>query len=133
MKKWKVIQNHRKGTVMKQVKVNNYLFMDNQERFENVFFGYAIQCDRVMALVNKISEEYAQTGQATEKQKGIVDRCVLLLNEIKTRSEQMTNLYTRYKKHIMYSAYCQKVLKPYVSKLEKIIARVDALVESVEG
>ena len=34
----------------------------------------------------------------------------------------------KYHKHIKNSVYCQQLLRPYISKLQKIIAEVDALI-----
>ena len=38
---------------VKPVKVNNFPFMDNQERFENVCLGYSIQAERLMNIVQQ--------------------------------------------------------------------------------
>ena len=56
-KELKHIENSLKRNFMnkpvKPVKVNNFLFMDNQERFENVCLGYSIQAERLMNIVKQ--------------------------------------------------------------------------------
>lgn len=53
-KEMKHIENcTSQNAVKKQVKVNNYLFMDNQERFENVYQGYSIQAERLLKVIQK--------------------------------------------------------------------------------
>lgn len=45
---------------VKPVKVNNFLFMDNQERFENVCLGYSIQAERLMNMCSRIQPGQSQ-------------------------------------------------------------------------
>lgn len=53
-KELKHIENSlKRNSVNKPVKVNNFLFMDNQERFENVCLGYSIQAERLMNIVQQ--------------------------------------------------------------------------------
>lgn len=113
-KEMKHIENcTSQNAVKKQVKVNNYLFMDNQERFENVYQGYSIQAERLLKV--------------TPDRKMNIDQGTVLLETIQFLLK-LKQASGKYQKHIKNSVYCQQLLRPYISKLRKIIAEVDALI-----
>ena len=94
------------NAVKKQVKVNNYLFMDNQERFENVCLGYSIQAERLMKVIqkdtagkfshygnNSISTAEIETGKRKISQAH--QKFCLLSAVIKTIYQQITEDHSR--------------------------------------
>lgn len=116
------------NAVKKQVKVNNYLFMDNQERFENVYQGYSIQAERLLKVIQKNIAGKITKDWVTPDRKMNIDQSTVLLETIQFQLLKLKQASGKYQKHIKNSVYCQQLLRPYISKLRKIIAEVDALI-----
>ena len=116
------------NAVKKQVKVNNFLFMDNQERFENVCFGYSIQAERLMNIVQQNTAGTITKDWVTPERKTAIEQSSVLMEMIQLQLLKLKEASRKYQKHIKNSIYCQQLLRPYISKLQKIIVEVDALV-----
>lgn len=116
------------NAVKKQVKVNNYLFMDNQERFENVCLGYSIQAERLMNIVQQNTAGTITKDWVTPERKTAIEQSSVLMEMIQLQLLKLKEASRKYQKHIKNSIYCQQLLRPYISKLQKIIVEVDALV-----
>lgn len=69
------------NAVKKQVKVNNYLFMDNQERFENVYQGYSIQAERLLKVIQKNIAGKITKDWVTPDRKMNIDQGTVLLEQ----------------------------------------------------
>lgn len=113
---------------VKPVKVNNFLFMDNQERFENVCLGYSIQAERLMNIVQQNTAGTITKDWVTPERKTAIEQSSVLMEMIQLQLLKLKEASGKYQKHIKNSVYCQQLLRPYISKLQKIIAEVDALV-----
>lgn len=116
------------NAVKKQVKVNNYLFMDNQERFENVCLGYSIQAERLMKVIQKDTAGKITKDWVTPERKITIEQSSIIMEAIQFQLLKLKQASRKYQKHIKNSVYCQQLLRPYISKLQKIIAEVDALI-----
>ena len=128
-KELKHIENSlKRNAVEKQVKVNNYLFMDNKERFENVYQGYSIQAERLLKVIQKNIAGKITKDCVTPERKMNIDQGTVLLETIQFQLLKLKQASGKYQKHIKNSVYCQQLLRPYISKLQRIIAEVDALV-----
>ena len=57
-----------------------------------------------------------------------IDQSTVLLETIQFQLLKLKQASGKYQKHIKNSVYCQQLLRPYISKLRKIIAEVDALI-----
>lgn len=113
---------------VKPVKVNNFLFMDNQERFENVCLGYSIQAERLMNIVQQNTTGTITKDWVTPERKTAIEQSSVLMEMIQLQLLKLQEASGKYQKHIKNSVYCQQLLRPYISKLQKIITEVDALV-----
>lgn len=113
---------------VKPVKVNNFLFMDNQERFENVCLGYSIQAERLMNIVQQNTTGTITKDWVTPERKTAIEQSSVLMEMIQLQLLKLKEASGKYQKHIKNSVYCQQLLRPYISKLQKIITEVDALV-----
>lgn len=113
---------------VKPVKVNNFLFMDNQERFENVCLGYSIQAERLMNIVQQNTTGTITKDWVTPERKTAIEQSSVLMEMIQLQLLKLQEASGKYQKHIKNSVYCQQLLRPYISKLRKIIAEVDALI-----
>lgn len=113
---------------VKPVKVNNFLFMDNQERFENVCLGYSIQAERLMNIVQQNTTGTITKDWVTPERKTAIEQSSVLMEMIQLQLLKLQEASGKYQKHIKNSVYCQQLLRPYISKLQKIIAEVDALI-----
>ena len=128
-KELKHIENSlKRNSVNKPVKVNNFLFMDNQERFENVCFGYSIQAERLMNIVQQNTAGTITKDWVTPERKTAIEQSSVLMEMIQLQLLKLKEASGKYQKHIKNSVYCQQLLRPYISKLQKIIAEVDALI-----
>lgn len=128
-KELKHIENSlKRNSVNKPVKVNNFLFMDNQERFENVYQGYSIQAERLLKVIQKNIAGKITKDWVTPDRKMNIDQGTVLLETIQFQLLKLKQASGKYQKHIKNSVYCQQLLRPYISKLRKIIAEVDALI-----
>lgn len=128
-KELKHIENSlKRSSVNKPVKVNNFLFMDNQERFENVYLGYSIQAERLMNIMKQNIAGTITKDWVTPKRKTVIDQGSVLVEMIQIQLLKLEEASGKYQKHIKNSVYCQQLLRPYINKLQKIIAEVDALV-----
>nr|DAS96342.1 MAG TPA: hypothetical protein [Caudoviricetes sp.] len=128
-KELKHIENSlKRNSVNKPVKVNNFLFMDNQERFENVYQGYSIQAERLLKVIQKNIAGKITKDWVTPDRKMNIDQSTVLLETIQFQLLKLKQASGKYQKHIKNSVYCQQLLRPYISKLRKIIAEVDALI-----
>lgn len=67
------------NAVKKQVKVNNYLFMDNQERFENVCLGYSIQAERLMNIVQQNTTGTITKDWVTPERKTAIEQSSVIM------------------------------------------------------
>lgn len=84
-KEMKHIENcTSQNAVKKQVKVNNYLFMDNQERFENVYQGYSIQAERLLKVIQKNIAGKITKDWVTPDRKMNIDQGTVLLETFET-------------------------------------------------
>lgn len=113
---------------VKPVKVNNFLFMDNQERFENVCLGYSIQAERLMNIVQQNTTGTITKDWVTPERKTAIEQSSVIMETIQFQLLKLKQASGKYHKHIKNSVYCQQLLRPYISKLQKIIAEVDALI-----
>lgn len=113
---------------VKPVKVNNFLFMDNQEWFENVCLGYSIQAERLMNIVQQNTTGTITKDWVTPERKTAIEQSSVLMEMIQLQLLKLQEASGKYQKHIKNSVYCQQLLRPYISKLQKIITEVDALV-----
>lgn len=113
---------------VKPVKVNNFLFMDNQERFENVCLGYSIQAERLMNIVQQNTTGTITKDWVTPERKTAIEQSSVIMETIQFQLLKLKQASGKYQKHIKNSVYCQQLLRPYISKLQKIIAEVDALI-----
>ena len=113
---------------VKPVKVNNFLFMDNQERFENVCLGYSIQAERLMNIVQQNTAGIITKDWVTPERKTVIEQSSVLKEMIQLQLLKLKEASGKYQKHNKNSVYCQQLLRPYISKLQKIIAEVDKLV-----
>lgn len=113
---------------VKPVKVNNFLFMDNQERFENVCLGYSIQAERLMNIVQQNTTGTITKDWVTPERKTAIEQSSIIMETIQFQLLKLKQASGKYQKHIKNSVYCQQLLRPYISKLQKIIAEVDALI-----
>lgn len=128
-KELKHIENSlKRNSVNKPVKVNNFLFMDNQERFENVCLGYSIQAERLMNIVQQSTAGTITKDWVTPERKTAIEQSSVLMEMIQLQLLKLKEANGKYQKHIKNSIYCQQLLRSYISKLQKIITEVDALV-----
>lgn len=118
----------RKEVNLKPVKVNNFLFMDNQERFENVCLGYSIQAERLMKVIQKDTDGKITKDWVTPERKMTIEQSSVIMETIQFQLLKLKKASGKYHKHIKNSVYCQQLLRPYISKLQKIIAEVDTLI-----
>jgi len=82
-KELKHIENSlKRNSVNKPVKVNNFLFMDNQERFENVYQGYSIQAERLLKVIQKNIAGKITKDWVTPDRKMNIDQSTVLLETI---------------------------------------------------
>lgn len=128
-KELKHIENSlKRNSVNKPVNVNNFLFMDNQERFENVCLGYSIQAERLMNIVQQSTAGTITKDWVTPERKTAIEQSSVLMEMIQLQLLKLKEANGKYQKHIKNSIYCQQLLRSYISKLQKIITEVDALV-----
>lgn len=64
--------------------MNNYLFMDNQERFENVYQGYSIQAERLLKVIQKNIAGKITKDWVTPDRKMNIDQGTVLLETFET-------------------------------------------------
>ena len=64
----------------------------------------------------------------TPERKTAIEQSSVLMEMIQLQLLKLKEASGKYQKHIKNSVYCQQLLRPYISKLQKIIAEVDALV-----
>lgn len=114
----------RVENVKNKVQVQNQLVMNNQERFENVCFGYSIQAERLMKIV-----QLAISRKVTSETLNIVNPAYEAMKKVQRNLQGLENLYKKYNKHINNSIYCKTILTTYVRNLEKIIEETDALMK----
>ena len=67
---------------VKPVKVNNFLFMDNQERFENVCLGYSIQAERLMKVIQKNTAGKITKDWVTPERKMTIEQSSVIMETI---------------------------------------------------
>ena len=138
MMKKKVCHNQKKikhvksmidrNTMKKPVKVKNFLFMDNQERFKNVCLGYSIQAERLMNIVQKNTAGEITKDWVTYERKVSIEQSSVIIEKIQLQLMKLKEERGKYQKHIKNSVYCQQLLRPYIRDLEKIITEIDTLV-----
>ena len=119
MKGQEIAQHNRKVRVNKMannVKVQNQISMDNHERFKNVCIGYSIQASRLMKFV-QCSVQPVQVENAKK---------IMLV--IQKKLQRLAYVKNKYDKHLNSSVYCKMKIQPYVTSLESVIKKVDALV-----
>ena len=82
-KELKHIENSlKRNSVNKSVKVNNFLFMDNQERFENVCLGYSIQAERLMKVIQKDTDGKITKDWVTPERKMTIEQSSVIMETI---------------------------------------------------
>ena len=100
-KELKHIENSlKRNSVNKPVKVNNFLFMDNQERFENVCLGYSIQAERLMNIVQQstagtITKDWVTPERSKWKVSEAHQKFYLLSAVVKIIHQQITEDHYR--------------------------------------
>ena len=132
MEKLAVMQNNRKvmvNNMKNQVKVNNYLSMNNQERFKNVCLGYSIQAERLLKKLQEYTAGDISKEWISEERKSAIEHISSLMRKVQTELIKLEDMQKKYNRHIHNSIYCKSVMKPYVKHLEQIIAETDALVK----
>ena len=117
-----------RNTMKKPVKVKNFLFMDNQERFKNVCLGYSIQAERLMNIVQKNTAGEITKDWVTYERKVSIEQSSVIIEKIQLQLMKLKEERGKYQKHIKNSVYCQQLLRPYIRGLEKIITEIDTLV-----
>ncbi len=86
-KELKHIENSlKRNSVNKPVKVNNFLFMDNQERFENVCLGYSIQAERLMNIVQQSTAGTITKDWVTPERKTAIEQSSVLMEMIQLQA-----------------------------------------------
>lgn len=134
IEKLEVIQNNRKvrvNNMRNQVKVNNYLSMNNQERFKNVCLGYSIQAERLLKKLQEYTDGNITKEWVSEERKSAVEHISSLMRKIQLELMKLEDIQKKYNRHIHNSIYCKFAMEPYVKQLEKIITETDALVKGV--
>lgn len=115
-KELKHIENSlKRNSVNKPVKVNNFLFMDNQERFENVCLGYSIQAERLMNIVQQSTAGTITKDWVTPERKTAIEQSSVLMEMIQLQLLKLKEANGKYQKHIKNSIYCQQLLRSYIS------------------
>lgn len=122
---WKRVS--RKGNIKKnsQVKVNNRLTMNNNERIKNVAMGYQIQASRLLRFVQDFSADL----ETMKEHKAEIDKAAEIMKEIQRIMWKMGSETDKLEKHITNSVYCKITMLPYVKQLKGIIAETDALIK----
>lgn len=134
MEKMEVMQNNRKvrvNNMKNQVKVNNYLSMNNQERFKNVCLGYSIQAERLLKKLQEYTAGDISKEWVSEERKSAIEHISSLMRKVQTELIKLEDMQKKYNRHIHNSICCKSAMKPYVKHLEQIIAETDALVKGV--
>lgn len=132
IEKLEVMQNNRKvrvNNMRNQVKVNNYLSMNNQERFKNVCLGYSIQAERLLKKLQEYTDGNITKEWVSEERKSAVENISSLMRKIQLELIKLEDIQKKYNRHIHNSIYCKFAMEPYVKQLEKIIIETDALVK----
>lgn len=122
---WKRKSNKRNIKKNSQLKVNNRLTMDNNERIKNVAMGYQIQASRLLRMVKDFSTDL----ETMKEHKAEIDKATEIMKEIQRIMWKMGSETEKLQKHISNSAYCKVAMIPYVKQLEGIIAETDTLVK----
>lgn len=130
---WKRKSNKGITKQKNQVRVNNRLIMDNNERFKNVAMGYMIQVERLWAVYGKGLENNLQENFELIKASSILtdrfNQAVALMKKIQQILVDLQSKSDKYNKHLNNTVYCKTMMIPYVKQLEGIIAETDALVK----
>lgn len=117
-----------------KTKVNNQLFMDNQERYKNVAMGYMIQVERLWAVYGKgLENNLKQNFELIKSSSVLTDRfnqAAALMKKIQQILVGLQNKSDKYNKHLNNVVYCKSMMVPYVRKLNAIIAETDLLVKA---
>ena len=122
---WKRKSDKRAVKKRNQVKVNNHLTMNNNERIKNVAWGYQIQASRLLRFVKDFSVDV----EVLKEHKEEIDKAAEIMKEIQRIMWKMGSETTKLEKHITNSVYCKITMLPYVKQLEGIIAETDALIK----
>lgn len=116
-----------------KTKVNNQLFMDNQERYKNVAMGYMIQVERLWAVYGKgLENNLKENFELIKSSSVLTDRfnqAVALIKKIQQILVDLQSELDKYNKHLNNVVYCKTMMIPYVRKLNAIIAETDLLVK----
>lgn len=130
---WKRKSAKRKTKQKNQVRVNNRLTMDNNERFKNVAMGYMIQVKRLWAVYGKGLENNLQVNIELIKSSPVLtdrfNQATALMKKIQQILVDLQSKADEYNKHLNNTVYCKTMMIPYVKQLEGIIAETDALVK----
>ncbi len=130
---WKRKINKRITKQKYQVRVNNRLTMDNNERFKNVAMGYMIQVERLWVVYGKGLENNLQVNLELIKSSPVLtnrfNQATALMKKIQQILVDLQSKSDEYNKHLNNTVYCKTMMIPYVKQLEGIIAETDALVK----
>ena len=96
---------------VKPVKVNNFLFMDNQERFENVCLGYSIQAERLMNIVKQNTAGTITKDWVTPERKTAIEQSSVLMEMIQLQLLKLKEASGKYQKHIKKFCLLSAVVK----------------------
>lgn len=130
---WKRKSAKRTTKQKNQVRVNNRLTLDNNERFKNVAMGYMIQVERLWAVYGKGLENNLQVNLELIKSSPVLtdrfNQATALMKKIQQILVDLQNKADEYNKHLNNTVYCKTMMIPYVKQLEGIIVETDALVK----
>lgn len=130
---WKRKSAKRTTKQKNQVRVNNRLTLDNNERFKNVAMGYMIQVERLWAVYGKGLENNLQGNLELIKSSPVLtdrfNQATALIKKIQQILVDLQNKADEYNKHLNNTVYCKTMMIPYVKQLEGIIVETDALVK----
>lgn len=130
---WKRKSNKGITKQKNQVRVNNRLIMDNNERFKNVAMGYMIQVERLWAVYGKGLENNLQVNLELIKSSPVLtdrfNQATALMKKIQQILVDLQSKSDKYNKHLNNTVYCKTMMIPYVKQLEGIIVETNALVK----
>lgn len=78
--------------------------------------------------IKEISTGTITKDWVTPERKTAIEQSSVIMETIQFQLLKLKQASGKYQKHIKNSVYCQQLLRPYISKLQKIIAEVDALI-----
>lgn len=113
------VQNNRKVRIdemVKKMKIQNQINMDNHERFKNIALGYSIQASRL--------SHYLISGNLQLEQ---VREVYIIMVKIQGKLIKLGKVKKQYDEHLNDSLYCKIRMQPYAMALETITESVNRL------